>query len=85
MTLQLKYYNESYTSKCFHRILKTTIHHYWTFINSTLLLHCVGNYTVECKSDPIRSDFGTEIFISDRIGKVVSQSYRFGLDIDYKF
>jgi hypothetical protein len=30
-------------------------------------------YVVEmCKSDPIRSDFGTKIFISDRIDKVDS-------------
>ena len=36
------------------------------------------------RSNRIRSDFGANISISDRIGKVVSRSDRFGLDADYQ-
>ena len=34
--------------------------------------HTIRGVQIQSESDRIRSDFGTEILISDRIGKVVS-------------
>ena len=39
---------------------------------------------IRIRSDPICSDFETKISVLDLIGKVVSQSDWFGLDIDYQ-
>jgi hypothetical protein len=39
---------------------------------------------IRSESDRIRSDFGTKIYISDRIDKVVSQSDRIGSDFDIR-
>jgi hypothetical protein len=56
------------------------------FFALTVYLYDLGirGVQIRSESDPIRSDFGTKIFISDRIGLIKLFRNRIGSDFDIR-